>query len=146
MALYNQLEVCSFPCTFLSTSLTLLADSSLLLRTETEDIKPDRNLFGLVKEDGIGELEDETNQGGTLSQQGARKRVERVMLTSGLCLPISSHYSFIPPSVCTSHPYFSVCFLCCSTFCQFCSGASQARAEAQNKQNKGKRMVITHNI
>lgn len=79
MALYNQLEVCSFSHTFLSMSLTLLAASPLLSRTETGEVKPDRNLRS-AKEDGIEELEDgedETRQGGTLSQRGARKRVER---------------------------------------------------------------------
>lgn len=44
MALYNQLEVCSFSQTFLSTSLTLLAASPLLLRTEPEEVAPDVNL------------------------------------------------------------------------------------------------------
>lgn len=99
-----------------------------------------------AKEDGIGELEDgedETRQGGTLSQRGVRKRVERVMLTSGLCLPISSHYFFIPPPVCTSHPHFPFCFLCCTTYCHFCSRASQAWVETQSKPHKRKGMVIT---
>lgn len=97
-----------------------------------------------VQEGGLGDLgdgrmegdrEDETRQGGTLSQQGVRKRVKRVMLSSGLPLPISSHYCFIPPSVCTSQPHFPFCFLCWTTFCHICSWAGQARGEALKKLN-----------
>lgn len=82
--------------------------------------------------------EDETRQGGTLSQQGARRGVERTMLSSGPSLPISSHYYFIPPSVCISHPHFpfSFSFFCSATFCHICSGASQAGAETQKKLTK----------
>lgn len=38
---------------------------------------------------------------------------------------ISSHYYFIPPSLCTCNPHFPFSFLCCAPFCYIFSGVSQ---------------------
>lgn len=80
--------------------------------------------MGRMERDG----EDETRQGRTLPQQGVRRRVNRVMPSTPEPLPISSHYYFIPPSLCTSHPHFAFFwFLCCAPFRYIFSEANQAR-------------------
>lgn len=80
--------------------------------------------MGRMERDG----EDETRQGRTLPQQGVRRRVNRVMPSTPKPLPISSHYYFIPPSLCTSHPHFAFFwFLCCAPFRHIFSEANQAR-------------------
>lgn len=83
-----------------------------------------------------GDGEDETRQGGTLSQQGARRGVERTMLSGGPSLPISSHYYFIPPSVCTSHPHFPFSFFSFFAVPLFVTSAQgQVKREQRHKRN-----------
>lgn len=83
--------------------------------------------MGRMERDG----EDETRQGRTLPQQGVRRRVNMVMPSTPEPLPISSHYYFIPPSLCTSHPHFSFLF---SLLCPFLLHILRGKASKTQKK------------
>lgn len=137
---------CSFSRTFLSMSLTPPGCLSPAVEdTNKEKLKPGRNLLTVQEVGDLGDermegdREDEMRQGGTLTQRGVRKRVKRVMLNRGLPLPISSHYYFILPSVCTSHPHFPLCFLCCAHFLSdLLGGKSSMGQDTKGSNVKGR--------
>lgn len=91
---------CSFYNTLLSVSLTRSGCFSPAVDDRNRRSQTGEKLWEQEGGDGSkeGDGMDRNRQGRTLSQQGVRRRVKRVMLSRGLPIHISSHYYFIPPS------------------------------------------------